>query len=340
MDRSELHALKAELQRMQRRVDELEQAEATATVSRRHMLRGIGAAAVGAAAGGLAFTHTASATNGQSILIGNVSQTATGPTMLVPTTGYSAQSPQAGAFTVSNDDGFHDSNAAASCFAAFADADIATGHRIGVFSKAQTSTQGVSAVGALLDAPVPLQLVDSSLTGPPVDSIGETGQCVVADGDLWFCVDKRQVNSAPHATWRKLTGLGTAGSYHPVTPQRVYDSRKGAGVLSAGQHRDISVKDAIDVNTGDVSFGDYIPPGATAVMANVTITRTVGHGFLVCNPGLNYTITTSTVNWTAAWQTVANAITLTLNDNRQIALIVNGSGAKTEVIIDVMGYYL
>jgi hypothetical protein len=339
MDQSELHALKAELHRMQRRVDELEQGDHASTVSRRHMLRGIGAAAVGAAAGGLAFTHTASATNGQPINIG-ASQTATSHTMLVPTTGYSETSPGVGAFTVSNDDAFADSNAPHSCIAAFADDNAGTGHSIGVFAKAKTDTVGVSAIAAKLDAPVPLQLIDTAGTGAPSSSVGGVGQFVVDGGDLWFCVDQKPVGMTQVYTWRKMSGLGVAGSYHPVTPRRVYDSRKAQGLLSAGQHRDVSVKDAIDPGTGEVSLGDFIPPGATAVMANVTITNTVGHGFLACNPGLDYTIRASTVNWMTPNQVIANGITLTLNDNRQIALIVNGSGAKTQVILDVLGYYL
>jgi hypothetical protein len=323
---------------MQRRVDELEQQDHASTVSRRHMLRGIGAAAVGAAAGGLAFSHTASATNGDNIVIGNKTQTATGPTRLVPTTGYAPAG--LGAFTVSNDDGFTSSHAGEACLAAYATSEVATGHRIGVFAQAVTSTVGVSAVAALLDAPVPLQMIDTALTGPPASNAGGVGQFKIDNGDLWFCVDQKPVGMNQVYTWRMITGLGVAGGYHAVTPRRVYDSRKGLGPISAGQWRDVSIKDAIDSATGEVSLGDFIPPGATAIMANVTVTNTVAKGYLSCNPGLNHTITTSTLNWTGPNQTVANGIALTLNDNRQLALFVNGGGAKAQVIIDVMGYYL
>jgi len=260
--------------------------------------------------------------------------------MLVPTTGYSEASPGVGAFTVSNDDAWTDSNAPHSCIAAFADDNAGTGHSIGVFAKAKTDTVGVSAVAAKLDAPVPLQLVDTALTGPPSSSAGGVGQFVVDGGDLWFCVDQKPVGLNQVYTWRKMSGLGVAGAYHPVSPRRVYDSRKSQGVLLSGQHRDVYVKDAIDVVTGEVSLGDFVPPGATAINANITVTSTVAWGYLVCNPGQNYVVSTSTVNWTASHQTIANGITLTLNGNRQIALIVGGTGAKTQVIIDVLGYYL
>ena len=62
MDHNELAELKAELRRMQSRVEELESAAPEPVVNRRHLLRGLGAAAVGAAAGGLAFAHPAAAT--------------------------------------------------------------------------------------------------------------------------------------------------------------------------------------------------------------------------------------------------------------------------------------
>jgi hypothetical protein len=338
MDHSELHALKAELHRMQRRVDELEQQDHGSTVSRRNMLRGIGAAAVGAAAGGLVFTNTASATNGANILIGAANQTSTLPTELVPVAGYSAN--MLGAFTVSNQDGPIDSNAAASCIAAYADDEVGTGHSIGIFGKAKTNNAGASAIGAMFDAPVPLQLIDTALTGAPSSTGGATGQFKVDGGDLWFCVDQKPVGMSQVSTWRQLTGLGVAGGYHPVTPRRVYDSRKGLGFIKVGQFRDVSIKDAIDTVTGEVSLGDFIPPGATAVMANITVTNTVASGYLVCNPGLNHAITSSILNWSAANQTVANGLTVTLNDNRQLALGVNGGGAKAQVIIDVLGYYL
>ena len=101
------------------------------------------------------------------------------------------------------------------------------------------------------------------------------GELENVDGDLWWCV----VAGTP-GTWRKISGPTVAGAFHAVTPGRVYDSRNtlpSPGPLSAGGHRTVSVADRRDANltTGAVVQADFVPSGATAVSANVTITGTV-----------------------------------------------------------------
>ena len=92
MEQNELDALKADLKRMQAKVDELEASTAAEPVNRRNMLRGLGAAAVGAAAGGLAFSQPAAATDGNSLIIGNSTQTANSATLLIKDATYSETS--------------------------------------------------------------------------------------------------------------------------------------------------------------------------------------------------------------------------------------------------------
>jgi len=165
------------------------------------------------------------------------------------------------------------------------------------------------------------------------------GEMESVDGDLWFCV----VAGTP-GTWRKITGPGVAGGFHPLTPGRVYDSRQANpanGPISAGQNRTISVADRRDalLSTGAVVEANFVPAGATAVAANVTITQTAGSGYLVFNPGGNTTVGASTINWKADNQDIANGVILTLDASRQLT-IVAGGGGSTDFIVDITGYYL
>ena len=165
------------------------------------------------------------------------------------------------------------------------------------------------------------------------------GELESVDGDLWFCVA-----AGTPGTWRKITGPGVAGGFHPLTPGRVYDSRQANpanGPVSAGQNRTISVADRRDAlqSSGDVVQANFVPAGATAVAANVTITGTQGSGYLVFNPGGNTTVGASTINWKADNQDIANGVILTLDGSRQLTVVAGGSGS-TGFIVDITGYYL
>lgn len=159
-----------------------------------------------------------------------------------------------------------------------------------------------------------------------------------SNGDLWYCT----VAGTP-GTWRKLTGPSAAGSFHALTPGRVYDSRFSSyaqhGVLENSQHRTISVADSYDPSTGVLVTSSFVPAGAVAVFANVTVTNTINYGWLAINPGGDTAVRASAINWTASGLTIANGISLTLDGARQIT-VVNESGGSADFIVDITGYYL
>jgi hypothetical protein len=154
---------------------------------------------------------------------------------------------------------------------------------------------------------------------------------------LWYCVE-----SGTPGKWRTLAAPTGAGSFYAVSPARVYDSRLNtypqSGTLGSGQNRTLSVAASYNTN-GALVNGNFIPAGATAVFANVTVVDTVGAGYLAINPGGTTAVAASTINWSASGQILANGISLTLNTTRQIT-VVNGSGGATQFIIDVTGYWL
>jgi hypothetical protein len=342
----ELQSLKADLHRMQARIDELETASSE-TVNRRNMLRGLGAAAIGAAAGGLAFARPAAATDGAGLVIGNTTQTATTPTWLLAASGYDpVPSHDTGALHVSNTAAANRFEGRNALISAIADGDVADPEFLtGFFAAATTATPAsVTTTGAILDGTVPLKLMDSSSAGVPPNDNGYAGQFRVNGSDLFYCVHTGDSDVNP-AVWRQLTGLEVAGSYHPTTPTRVYDSRIGspaAGKVVKGTPRTVSVKDAINLTTGAVTTADFLPPGATAIHANITITSTEAGGNILFNPGGDTTAGSSLLNWGSVATTAFNAATLKLNDTRQLTAVVEGTTTKTKthVIIDILGYYL
>jgi hypothetical protein len=162
-------------------------------------------------------------------------------------------------------------------------------------------------------------------------------------GDLWYCTSPG--GTGADAEWRQLAGNDTAGSFHAVSPARVYDSRRllspNPTPLASGQNRVVSVKDRRDVTTGAVNGSNVVPLGATAIAFNITIVNTSGGAFLTVTPGDETAINSSTINWDAATTAaVANSSVVKLDGSRQIKVWCGGVGGATNFIIDVVGYYL
>ena len=337
MSDADIRALREEIDRLQRRVDELsDQAPARidaapvadpAAMPRRGMLRTVGTAAAGVAVGSLAFAKSAGAADGAFIVIGSNTNTADTPTSLVNTAGYSA-TPQIGMFHVSDDLSKVNINLAASCISA-----VATGDPFLVAVSGASSS-----VGAKFDGPVPLKLTDSTGSAAPTTASGTLGQFKVVNGDLWFCS-----RSAPSTIWRRLSGVSVAGGFVAINPARAYDSRQGAytvsGLMTSNTNRIISIKDAHDA-AGGVTTPNVVPAGATAVTFNVTVTGTTGPNFLAVSPSGASTFTASTLNWTTADASVANASVCLLGGDRELKVFVGDQPGSTHVIVDITGYYL
>jgi len=120
-------------------------------------------------------------------------------------------------------------------------------------------------------------------------------------------------------------------------PIRLYDSRTPHiggttrnGPLSGGENRPIS----IELDNDDQVI--ELPVAAVrAAIINLTITDTVGSGFLaVGNPGPDGTRTTSNINWSASDQTLANLAVTTLFESN--LTIFAGGGGSTNFIVDLM----
>ncbi|HUP72920.1 MAG TPA: CHRD domain-containing protein [Acidimicrobiales bacterium] len=112
------------------------------------------------------------------------------------------------------------------------------------------------------------------------------------------------------------------------TPVRAYDSRPAAstdGKLVAGTPRVVNLAPAV-------------PAGARGALVTVTVTQTVGVGFVTAYSGaLTTAPLTSTVNWRATDSDVATTTTVAVSDSK---INVRAGDNVTHVIVDVIGYYL
>jgi hypothetical protein len=123
-----------------------------------------------------------------------------------------------------------------------------------------------------------------------------------------------------------------------ASPKRVYDSRAAEppanvvkGVLGGGVDRDVDVK----------NNGSGVPATARAVVGNVTLTNTSGSGYVDIRPAGTAWANTSTINFSASGQTVANGFTATLGPNATVTVRCGPAGpASTDFVIDVLGYYV
>jgi hypothetical protein len=155
-------------------------------------------------------------------------------------------------------------------------------------------------------------------------------------GNLWHCV-------APGTpgTWRQLSGPSTAGAFHAIDPVRVYDSRSAApapGTLASGANRVVSIADARDPGTGVVTVANAVPVGATAIAFNITVTDTVAAGFLSVAPGNATSSPSSSINWSATGQILANGLIAKVHTDRTVKVFCGGGGGA-HFIIDVNGYW-
>jgi hypothetical protein len=145
-------------------------------------------------------------------------------------------------------------------------------------------------------------------------------------GTLWLCV----LDGTP-GTWRELSGTTSSGSFHAISPKRVYDSRTApAGKLAAGEDRTISVATSNGV--------EAIPTGATAVAMTFTVTDTEGSGgFVAVRPAGTPYEGTSSINWFGPGQNLATTVISALGGDRQLNLW--DGVAATHVVVDITGFY-
>jgi carboxypeptidase T len=117
----------------------------------------------------------------------------------------------------------------------------------------------------------------------------------------------------------------------PVDPVRLVDSRGPGGI-------DGPLLDGIP--KGFQVVGGTVPPEATAVVFNVTVTGQTSGGYVTISPTADASPAVSTLN-VPRGDTRANGTTVAINDDGRVVAFLDGSsGSRAHLIVDIMGYYV
>ena len=144
-------------------------------------------------------------------------------------------------------------------------------------------------------------------------------------------------NEFPGGAMRGQLAAGTApaGEAHMLpAPLRAYDSRDADGPIALNTTRTISL------GTGKDSAGTSViavPPGSTAAIVTLTVTDTVGGGFLkLYTAALGTPPSTSSINWSSAGQNLAVTTQVAVDSAGRVK--VTDGANPTDFVIDVIGY--
>ncbi|WP_328341123.1 choice-of-anchor D domain-containing protein [Micromonospora sp. NBC_00421] len=128
-----------------------------------------------------------------------------------------------------------------------------------------------------------------------------------------------------------FTATDTAvGTYYPVGPSRVMDTRSGLGVrkgkLGPGQKVDLQI-----TGRGGVPSG-----GVGSVVLNVTVANPTASSFLTVYPAGEGRPTASSINFPKSWLG-SNNVTVKLGSGGKVS-VYNHAGS-TDAVVDVVGWY-
>jgi hypothetical protein len=123
-----------------------------------------------------------------------------------------------------------------------------------------------------------------------------------------------------------------AGTYQPVTPRRLLDTRSGLGAPAARVGPDATVHLQV------TSRGGVPASNVSAVVLNITVTGPTRGGVVTVYPDGTSRPTASNLNY-ATGQTIPNLVVAPIGSNGKVALYNHSSGS-THLIADVAGYYI
>jgi hypothetical protein len=154
-----------------------------------------------------------------------------------------------------------------------------------------------------------------------------TIRATAAVGATALCVAVISASSAPVA----FAAGSAAGTFTPVTPTRILDTRVGNGAPQG------AVGPAGIVHLQVAGRGPVPASGVSAVVLNVTETGSTASGYVTVFPTGVTRPTASNLNFTAG-TTLANSVTVSLGTGGQVDLYNNVG--STQLIADVTGYFI
>jgi len=124
------------------------------------------------------------------------------------------------------------------------------------------------------------------------------------------------------------------GTYVPLPPTRILDTRDGTGGLSGAFSSHVA-------RTFTVTGHGGVPAGATAVTGNLTVTQQTSLGYLSIGPVAQNNSASSTLNFPVN-DDRANAVTVALSGSGTLSITYAAptSGPTAQVIFDITGYFI
>jgi hypothetical protein len=123
---------------------------------------------------------------------------------------------------------------------------------------------------------------------------------------------------------------GAVGTYTPLSPSRILDTRSGVGAPRGIVGRNATIR----LQVG--GRGGVPATGVSAVVLNLTVVGSLGAGYVTAYPDGAARPTTSSINFAGGW-TRANSITVAVGANGVVNLFQSSAGAH--LLADVSGYY-
>ena len=136
-------------------------------------------------------------------------------------------------------------------------------------------------------------------------------------------------------TYGATSQAAQSGSYNPISPFRLADTRPGSGEPYAG--KTLSACGTLDIQAIGVSGSSVPVTGVAGVIVNVTAVDPGGSGYLTVYPAGSVRPEASNLNFESG-KTVANLVDVGVSQAGEIA-IYNGSAYPTNVVVDIAGYY-
>ncbi|MGI8809857.1 MAG: M4 family metallopeptidase [Acidimicrobiales bacterium] len=131
-----------------------------------------------------------------------------------------------------------------------------------------------------------------------------------------------------------VTPIGPAttagGSYRPLDPARIVDSRFAVGVPTA------PIPAGGEISFAVTGVGGVPASGVSAVVLNVVATNTAALGYFTVYPTGRPRPLAANLNW-AAGATVPNLVQMPVGTGGKVT-VFNGSGGSTDIVVDVSGW--
>jgi hypothetical protein len=132
----------------------------------------------------------------------------------------------------------------------------------------------------------------------------------------------------------------TESKFTPIEPCRIVDTRSGGGALSGGVTRSFSAVGSAGISAqGGASTGCGIPSAATAIDVSFQSVNSTGAGY-INETSYGTPFATASLLHYVKGQTIGTGATFPINGTGTFAFQLKSSAAHTDVLVDVLGYYI